>query len=85
MYAYVCVCICYPAIQRFRTGHERLLGQGRGQNMGNAIVNEEGSKQIFGSRLEMFLKTIIKAKTNKELFGATDLKAIQKMKEGTSC
>lgn len=50
--------------------------------MGNAIVNEEGSKK-FARRLEMFLKTIIKAKTNKELFGATDLKAIQKMKEGT--
>lgn len=84
MYAYACVCIyiCYPAIQKFRTGHERSLGQGRGQNMGNAIVNEEGSKK-FARRLEMFLKTIIKAKTNKELFGATDLKAIQKMKEGT--
>lgn len=53
--------------------------------MRNAIVNEEGSKQRFCRRLEMFLKTIIKAKTNKELFGATDLKAIQKMKEGTSC
>ena len=38
--------------------------------MRNAIVNEEGSKQRFCRRLEMFLKTIIKAKTNKELFGA---------------
>ena len=47
--------------------------------MRNAIVNEEGSKQRFCRRLEMFLKTIIKAKTNKELFGATDLKTIQKM------